>query len=149
MNVEVITVRGTEFSIFPTKSGSPAVFAYDGRQSDGETLVREVGDRAARPVRARDLIAEFPAGACVVLAEDAPSATQDPLAEIVSVAGREYAISRFANGVPVVYECRPDECYGNVLAKFGERDGRSFDAGLFRRALCAGVAMIFCIPNRP
>jgi hypothetical protein len=147
MNFEVITVRGTEFSIFPTKTGSPAVFAYDGKGSDGEPLVREVGDLAVRPVRASELLSEFPAGACVMLAEPSESSTPDPLAETVTVGGREYAISRFADGVPVVYECRSEDRYGTVLSKFGERAGRSFDASLFKHALCPGVVLIVCAPT--
>ena len=69
------------------------------------------------------------------------------VSEIVRIEGREYTISRFADGVPIVYECRSDDRYGTVLSKFGERAGRSFDASLFKRELCPGIAMIVCIPT--
>lgn len=144
MTIEVVTVRGTEFAIYPTKAGTPAVFEFDGKESEGDALVRETGRDDTEPVRAGELLAEFPVGACVMLAEPVETAAADPLAEVISVAGREYAVSRFADGVPVVYACRSDGRYGTVLAKFWDREGRSFDTGLLKHALCPGVAMIVC-----
>ena len=147
MDFESVTVRGTEFAIYPTTTGTPAVFAFAGKGTEGEPLVREAGDETVRPVRASTLLGEFPAGACVMLVGPVGGSTPDPLAEVVSVGGREYAVSRFADGVPVVYECRPDDRYGTVLAKLWDGGGRSFDSSLLKHALCPDVAMIFCAPT--
>lgn len=140
MESERITVRDVEFVVATWRDGEPAVFICSDPADDGGLLLSRPGD-GSDALTVGDVMAELQVGTTVIVAEPITVASNGSSPETVQIAGRSYAVSHFADGMPVVYDCVTHETYGVVCRKHFKPDG-SFDALLLGRVLVPGTVII-------
>jgi len=143
MDPDRITVRDVEFVVARRTNGESAVFVCTGRDEAGQPALSGPGGGPAGH-SVREILAELPAGATVIVAEPATVASNGSSADTVHIGGQGFKVSQFADGVPVVYDCIANETYGVTCRKHFRPSGE-FDALLLERALVVGMAVIFCV----